>query len=129
MTIGKSPFDLPGIWPYLKKLKIEVRWFFHWWAAVLFVKADKMDRYWTVMYIGEGTGKLFDSNLNLHGTWEGTKTRWLAPKLSLHLNCKKYCFDNLWLRSIFVKTVGSAIFDVAWLHVSDHRIFWNTERW
>ena len=28
MTIGKSAFDLPGIWTYLKNLKIEVRWFF-----------------------------------------------------------------------------------------------------
>ena len=35
MTIGKSAFDLPGIWTFLKNLKIEVRWFFHWWAEMV----------------------------------------------------------------------------------------------
>ena len=35
MTIGKSAFDLPGIWTYLKNLKIEVRWFIHWWAGLV----------------------------------------------------------------------------------------------
>ena len=28
MATGKSAFDLPGIWTYLKNLKIEVRCFF-----------------------------------------------------------------------------------------------------
>ena len=47
MTIGKSAFDLPGIWTYLKNLKIEVRWFFHWWAVLytVFLSSDANKMY------------------------------------------------------------------------------------